>query len=92
MHRVLIALGLAAAAATCVVGAIVYRRASALDPQRAGAIVTLAMAFVGPALAVGGALGSRHTLTASGIGLVMATLAIAAMGAVLALSIFVASG
>ncbi len=92
MYRVLLALGMAAALATCVVGVIVYRRASPFEPQRAGGVVTLALAFVGPALAVAGALRSRHALTAAGIGAVMATLAIAALGAVLALSIFVAGG
>jgi hypothetical protein len=92
VYRVLLALGLAVALATCVVGMIVYRSASPLEPQRAGGIVTLTLAFVGPALAASGALSSRHSLTASGIGVLMATLAIASMGAVLALSIFVASG
>jgi len=91
VYRVLLALGLAVSLAACAVGIACFRALSVLDPEHTGGAITLALAAAGPALAITGALRSRGNLSSTGIGLVMASLALALAGALAALLIFVAT-
>jgi hypothetical protein len=88
VYRILLGLGLVVSTAACVVGALAFHALSLVDPERAGGVVTIALSAAGPALAIAGAMRSERDLTSTGIGLVMASLAIALVGALLALLIF----